>query len=396
MGLGRLLAGRAPIEQRVITDYAVIDGVRVDGSGVIGTAYRGALGVPGVWRAAMLISDTLGSLPWHAYRDRAGQPVERLAPTPPLLDRPSPPETRVETWSSLFLDLLLQGNAVAVVAARNVEGWPTALIPVPATSVGVRRRPAGLEYRIGDRTFGVGDVLHVKGPCAPGSLRGMAVVEHHLRTIELAHEQGRQASSLTDHGVPTGLLKTTNADATREDLLDIKAGWLRSQRERTVAVLNATSEFVPLSWDPTQTQLLDARKFALHEIALIFNLDPSWLGAAQSSRVYSNITEDTTNLVRFSLGGHLARFEQGLSALLPRGTWAKANVDGLLRATTRDRYQAHEIALRAGWLDVDEVRALEDLPPMTPAQRAARSPAPAPAAPDPTDDEQPDQDGDPS
>jgi hypothetical protein len=89
------------------------------------------------------------------------------------------------------------------------------------------------------------------------------------------------------------------------------------------------------------------------------------VGAAQASRVYSNITEDTANLLRFSLGGHLARFEQALSAALPRGEWVRANLDSLLRPTTGPRYEAHRVALDAGFLTVDEVRALENMPPLT-------------------------------
>lgn len=381
MGLGQLfVTGRSPVRNRVISDFAVIDGVAVDAFGGSAHLYRGGMSVPGAWRSALLLSDLIGSVPWHAYRSVGGRPVELMTPTPPLLDQPAPPDTRMTTFSSLALDLIWEGNAVGLIAARNAEGWPTALVPVPSRSVSVRRDGGAIEYRIGQGTYNTDQVIHIKGPCEPGAVRGVGVLEAHLNTLTLADEQARQARSVSTHGVPTGTLKSDNPDVTEDEARELKAGWLASQRDRTIAVLNSTTSFQPLSWNPEQLQLVEARKFSLHELALIFGLDPSWLGAAQASRVYSNITEDTANLIRFSLGGHLARFEQTLALAFPRGTWVKANLDGLLRATTLPRYQAHQLGIAGGFLTADEARELEDRPPLTAAQKADMAP-PVPALP---------------
>jgi phage portal protein BeeE len=57
------------------------------------------------------------------------------------------------------------------------------------------------------------------------------------------------------------------------------------------------------------------------------------------------------------------RIEGVLSAELPRGTNLKIALDGLLRADTKSRYEGYKIAIEAGFMTVDEVRALEDRPP---------------------------------
>src|SRR5690606_14847170 len=163
------------------------------------------------------------------------------------------------------------------------------------------------------------------------------------------------------------------------------------QRTRTIAVLNETTDFQPIAWNPTDMQLLEARKFALHEIALMFGLPLSFLGVEQASRTYTNTEQEGLSLVKYSLRGPLARFEQALSQHLPRGTWAKANLDAFLRSDTLTRYQAHAIALQAKFLTDDEVRALEDLPPLTPAQRARLSESPSalsPAGPAPSNEQE--------
>lgn len=383
--------------------FTVVDNVHPDWSS---GEYSGGMGLPGAWRASMLLADLLAGVPWHGYRTRpGGGPQERMTPTPSFLDQPHPPDPRVVTFSSLALDLIWHGNAVAVIATRSRDGWPTTYVPVDAASVHVKRAepwdntgfPVGtVVYRIGSRWFSADDIIHVKGPCRPGALRGMGVLENHLhKTLQLADDQARQARSVGTAGVPTGVLTvdvTPDEPLEQQEADEVKAGWLRSQRDRTIAVLPSSTKFEPLSWNPTETQLLEARRFSLHETALIFGLDPSWLGVAGSSMTYQNIEQQATNLVKFSLNGHLQRFEQTFTLKMPRGHEARANLDAVLRGDTTTRYGAHAVAISSGFLTVDEVRELENRPPLTPAQRdAARPPAPpaVPAGQVPTIEETP-------
>lgn len=394
MGLGRLLQTRSTRYTATDTvtgasqSYVVIDNLGPDF--VNPGTYRGAMGIPGAWRASVMLSDLLGQIPWDAYREYAGAPEEKIYPTPPLLEQPAPPDTRMTTFSSLGLDLIFHGNGVGVVAARNFAGWPTAMLPVPAQMCGVRRitkyddspLPIGaLEYSIGQMKLGSQDVIHIKGPCEPGAVRGMGVLEAHLNTFSLAQEQSKQARSLSNHGVPTGVLKSDNPDLKDDEAADMKAKWLANQTSRSIAVLNSTTSFTPLSWNPEELQLVEARKMTLTELELVFGLPVGWLGGQTSSRTYANIEQDVANLLKFSLAGHLARFEQTLTLAFPRGTCARGNTDAVLRSDTKTRYEAHEIALKNGFLTADEVRELEHRPPLPekPQMPDAYSPGTPPA-----------------
>jgi hypothetical protein len=63
---------------------------------------------------------------------------------------------------------------------------------------------------------------------------------------------------------------------------------------------------------------------------------------------------------------YLIPIEDALSTLVPRAQRVKFNVDGLLRSDLSTRYAAHAVGIGSGFLTVDEARAYEDLPPLTP------------------------------
>lgn len=380
MGLGKLFPApdKRPAESRMAGEhfFSILDGASWEGNTL--RSYRGGMSIPGAWKAVLLISNLIAHLPWNAYRQRGGNPTQLISPTPSLLDQPAPPELRIDTFTSWAMDLIWHGNAVGVIATRDQNGYPTAVLPVPAEQVFVRRAnfsdlspiPFGpILYEIGGDTFTEYEVIHIRGPHRPGATRGFGVLEAHLSEphsgLRLARELGRQAGNIGQSGVPTGVLKVSNPDATEDDLRDAKAGWLRNQRDRTVAVLNATTEFQPLAWNPEQMELVEARKFSLLELSNIFNVPPRFLGASSGdSMTYSNSETEAIDLIKFSLSGHLGRFEQALTQCFPKGTCVKADLDGLLRADTMVRYQAYSLAIGDGWLRRSEVREREDLPPV--------------------------------
>lgn len=381
MGLGKMLTRSVP-DAGGGTRYEVYD-VATDGlldtftvQGNIApdwptSAYKSGMTIPGAWRASLLLSGLLAGAPWHAFRrPYGGDPSPRLiTPTPPLLEQPAPPEPRFSTFRSLALDYLWEGNAIGVYAARDRYGWPTAIVPVPASTVMVRRvdernypLPLGtIEYLIGNMSFTTDELLHIKGPCAPGELRGLGVLETQLSTLRGA--MTLSADAHTVKGVPTGVLKSDNPDLTEPEAKAMKAKWLETQRNRTVAVLNATTSFEPLAWNPEEAQLIEARKFSLTELELIFGLPVGWLGGQTSSRTYSNIEQDAINLLKFTLGDHLAVFKETISQAFPRGTFVEPDLDALLASDTVARYGAYNVATGGKpWLLPSEVRAKEKMP----------------------------------
>ena len=70
---------------------------------------------------------------------------------------------------------------------------------------------------------------------------------------------------------------------------------------------------------------------------------------------------DTINL-------YVTSWNEALTDALPRPQYARLNTGALLRSDLMTRYQSYDVAARIGLLTLDEMRQLEDLPPLPEAQ----------------------------
>jgi HK97 family phage portal protein len=331
------------------------------------------LSVPGIWRAVTLIADAIGGLPFHAYRSE-----EYVDPQPNILTKPVPTETRIETISAMVASLIIHGNYVAILGEPGVNGYPDSFYPVATHRVSVRKEDGRLIYKIDQRDYSADEVLHIKGFAMPGELVGYGILSAQRQAIGGAVAVNTYAQRYFDGGAqPTGIIYSTNPDLTQEEAELLKAQWLRQYggTKRTPAVLNESTKFQQLSDNARDAQLLETRQFSLTEIANMIGLPAYYLGAPNSSRTYSNVSEENLQLVRWSLMPWIARIEQRLTEYLPRGQYAKMNVDALLRPDTKTRYETHKIGLDAGFLTVDEVRELENREPLAEVESVEPVPA---------------------
>ena len=392
MGLGQIFTRSIKVEQTdTVTGEHITDMIVTGPGGAYPSwgasgPYRGAMAIAAAWRASLLLSDLLGRLPWDEYKSPAGADHDappELLPTPPVLERPAPPDTRMVTFASWGLDALFHGNAIGLIADRDRLNYPTAFTPIEADRCWIKRKqrgdgvplpvpegapvywvgdapyPGHADPRMGGRWYGTDDVFHVKGPCRPGALRGMGVLEAGLVTggaLSLAASLNEQAAGVVSGGVPTMHIKSYDPDFDGGQASELKAKAAETQRVRSPMVTNALIEVTPIAWNPTESQLLEARRLSLVEVANLFGLDAEWVNAGQVSGTYQNIEQKGIDFLRHSAGGWLARFEQALSLARPRGHWVECNRNAELQADTMVRYQVYELAIRNGVLTRDECR----------------------------------------
>jgi HK97 family phage portal protein len=340
--------------------------------------YRGVMSIPAFWRGANLLSDLIAQVPWDAYTTHGRDQETLIDPRPVLLEQPTPPLTRYSVFKAMFLDYKIHGNAIALITTRDSLGRPTSIQPVPALWAWTRRitssnasstyLPIGaVEYSIAGRSYDSSEVLHIMGPSAPGARRGFGVLEAHFAgALDTAHQLQREAKKASRHGVPPGYIKYTGPDPVDPaDLAEARDEWMAKRDAGGVAALNANLDFQAVSWNPNESQLIEARQMSLNEMANLLGLPATFVNSSNSgssSLTYATVDSEALGLLKWSCGGDFEQWSQTLSLLFPRGTCVRPDLDHFLKGDTQARYSAYAAGIGAGWLLRSEVRKMERLP----------------------------------
>jgi HK97 family phage portal protein len=138
-------------------------------------------------------------------------------------------------------------------------------------------------------------------------------------------------------------------------------------KSRRVAVMGGGLKYERVSLAPEESQFLETRRFSRSEIAGFYRVPPHLIGDVDRSTSWgTGIEEQGHQFVTFTLGPWLRRLELAWSRQLGLGSsrYVRYNASALLRGRTLDRFNAYTLARQGGWLNVDEIRSLEELPPL--------------------------------
>jgi phage portal protein BeeE len=131
-------------------------------------------------------------------------------------------------------------------------------------------------------------------------------------------------------GVPNGYLKVNASGLTQEQADQLKQRWLDAHggSKRSIAVLNSTTDFTPISWNPVDAALAEVKRLSIADVAFAFGMAPETLGVTLgNSATYSNVRQWFEAHRDFALQPWQSVVEATLSALFPRGTEVRVNFD---------------------------------------------------------------------
>lgn len=323
-----------------------------------------------------LISDAIGTLPVDVP-GAAGAP-------PRWVESPSPDMDRVDLVTSTVTSLLLDGNAFLAIL-RDASNRVAEVSLLDPTVTGVERRDGRLVATINGRPY-MGEIRVVRGLVMPGKIRGLSPVEMARQVVGLGLGAQDQAARFFSQGSITPGVIQVPGSLSVEQMREVRRQWLEShggsRRAHLPVVLTGDARWQGITMTAEQAQFLESRRYTDAQIAgQLFRVDPSLLGipVEGTSLTYSNLEQRGAHLVRHTLLPWIVRLERAFSQLLPAGQSWRFNVDGLLRSDLAGRYASYQVAAQIqqitgeALLTVDEMRELEDLPPMQPAPETARS-----------------------
>src|SRR5690606_595771 len=226
------------------------------------------------------------------------------------------------------------------------------------------------------------DIFHIAVNLYPGQFTGLGPIAA-ARTLwtTMKAEANFQRQLIVDNAVPGGILHSQKP-LTATEAEEVRDVWESShQGRKRIGVTSGVIEFKPLNIDPVDAQFIEARNFSVQEVGRLFGLSGFFLGVDSGSSMTYSTTESLFRLflTQTLRPTYLERIEQAFSLILPRGRAARFNVDEILRPDIQTRYQAHEIALRAGFKTPNEVRAEEGYGPLPGGDTIQPAQTPAPA-----------------
>jgi len=360
-----------------------------------------ALGLPAAWRAVNLIAGTACQLPLLDRQDDGG-----IWPTRPVLDDPWPVMGYAEWITYQLHALIMLGDAMALPADFDTDGFPRQLVPIDPRYVVVRiddtTRQIVYDVYLADGivTLSRSDVWHAKGlVLTSDGLRGVGVVSAMRGALTNALDLQRYGANVFGAGVPSGIVKIHLREVAQEQANQVKQDWMTAFRDRVPAVLSDLMDFEPIAWSPEDAQFLESARFSVAQVAFMFNLDPTDLDTSLgSSLTYANREQRAYERLLTSIGPLLVRLEQAFRFVMPRQHRAQFDRSVVLwsDAATRASVETAELAngavtlnevrrangreLYGAWADEPFAKPPSDAPAPAPPMPLQLAPAPDPAA----------------
>jgi HK97 family phage portal protein len=324
-----------------------------------------ALRLSTVWGCVRLLADSVSTLPLHVYRGDDREPIA----TPPLLQRPSADFPELADWLwAVMASLLLRGNAWGVITDRAGAGLlPSQVDLVHPDRVSITTNGDGRRViRVNGEEVPRSALWHVKAFPWPGQLEGLSPIAYAREAIGLGIGAEKYGAKLFgDSAIPSGVL-TSDQRILPAEAATIKERWKAAHKgKRDIAVLGGGAKFQPITIAPDEAQFIQTQKFSVATICRFYGVPPEMMaGETAGHEAYTSPEMRGVDFLTFTLRPWLLRVERAVSTLLPSTQTAKFNAGGFVRATLRDRYEAHRVAIEAGFLTRNEVRELEDRPPL--------------------------------
>ncbi|MBA1321198.1 phage portal protein [Pseudomonas plecoglossicida] len=338
-----------------------------------------ALAITVLQNCVTLLAESIAQLPLEMYR-RLGDGKRESASGHPLYDvlryQPNPWQTPYEYREASQLALGLRGNSYSFIE-RGDDGAVKALYPLRNDKVLVMKggdlRPV---YRIGGHQPLPMRLIHHVRWHTKNHYTGLSPIELHADAVGLAQAvrqyagksfaNGTAVSGVIERPVGAAPIKEQGSIDRILDQWGNKFSGIDNAKK--VAMLQEGMTFKPVSMNNVDAELLGILKATGLDLARIYKIPPHMVNDLEKAS-YNSLEQLLIQYVIFALMPWVKRHEQAMMRdfLLPgerRDYFIEFNLSGLLRGDQKSRYDAYAIGRQWGWLSINDIRRLENMPPV--------------------------------
>ncbi len=344
------------------------------------------LGSSAFYRAVMLVSGTLASLPLRSYTSSEnGEPKIVTS----IFDDPDGPDgqTPYEWKQTAFIHLMLHGGAFAF----KVKTEAGALVRLPLIHpLSVRIEdptieewqnpnllPPGNKWFVvtmndgSQKKFTSDQIFHVPAPGTDG-VRGLGLIQIARQSIQTTLAGDKAANKLFTKGALISGLATPEDDLVQDITDDLPALRRELNREMLgpdnaggIAVVNRRLKFTPWTMTAADAQFLQQRQFSIEEVSRWTGVPPHLLMQTEKQTSWgTGVDEQNRGLGRFVLNPWATGFEQRGSRLLARPRWVEFDFISLERPSADKEIELLLKQTGKPFLTINEARKVRNLPPV--------------------------------
>ncbi|EMH5494636.1 phage portal protein [Providencia stuartii] len=347
-------------------------------SGKVVTADK-AMQLSAVWACVRLLSESISTLPIKIYKSESDgsrslakdHPIYRL-----LCKQPNFEMTPSRFMLMVVASLCLRGNSF--IEKKYIGSKLVALEPLLPQNMMVKRsdQTGMLEYKYTDplgqktRTIPTNKIMHIRGFGMDG-ICGMIPVKIGRDVIGAALSVEESAAKIFENGLQSsGFLSSEFPldDEQRERIRSYLLSFVGSKNAGKMMVLEGGMKYNNVTMNPEAAQMLESRTFSIEEICRWFRVPPFMVGHMDKQSSWASSVEGMNmQFLTNTLRPLLVNIEQEINRCLLNGDddyYAEFSVEGLLRADSAGRSAYYTTALQNGWMSRNDVRRLENLPPI--------------------------------
>lgn len=339
-----------------------------------------ALALPILQNCVTLLAESLASCPAELY-ERTEDGGRKSATSHPAYDvlrfAPNEMQTPYDRIELSQMNAGLRGNSYSFIERRD-DGNVIALWPLDTAKVTVLKGPDMLPYY---RVAGIPDPLpmrlvhHVRWASLNG-YTGLSPVQLHAESVGLAQAiRQYTGKSFANGATVSGVIERPKEAAAIKDQKSIdrivdqwgnKFGGIDNAKK--VALLQEGMTFKPVSMNNVDADVAAILKLSGVDVARMYKVPLPMVNDLEKAN-YNTIEQLLIQFVAFCLLAWAKRHEQAMTRdlILPqdrRRYYVEFNLSGLLRGDQKSRYEAYAIGRQWGWLSVNDIRRLENMPPV--------------------------------
>lgn len=342
--------------------------------------YDMALQIPAVIACLTVLSEDVAKLPIGLFRkrgDHGKQPVPEHPMYSTLHHRPNRYQTAFEFRQQMQWDVSFWRNAYALIGDGD-RGRGTDLHRLDPRRMTPHRESNGYTYEYRDRRghtsrYSDEQVMHLRmSPLdADDGARGLSMLETSSHVLAQAFAVQEFGSYFFANYTASGeriIPPVTHKWKDEES----RTNWLRAYVRAATGANRHKPRLLPADFkvekdeiNNEQAQFVETKKEAAYDCARLWRMPPHKIQLLDRA-TNNNIEHQGLEYVIDTLMSWLVMWEQAFrrDLIAEDDVSAEHNVAGLLRGDIKSRFAAYAVGRQWGWLNVDEIRALENQNPL--------------------------------